>query len=117
MSCHVMSCHLIFSPVFKITLRRLCSFLARKYSEKLANKTKLTIRKGIEEKLLRDPFIGPICDRLIDLGVAGYRQLIIDKHNIVIYRVDAERKKIVVLLVFDSRQSIEKLLSDVNLII
>jgi toxin ParE1/3/4 len=112
-----MSYQLIFNPVFKISLRRLCSFLTRKYSEKLANKTKIAIRNGIEEKLLRDPFIGPICDRLLELGVAGYRQLIIDKHNLVIYRVDTEKKKISVLLVFDSRQSIEKLLSDVNLII
>ena len=112
-----MSYQLIFNPVFKITLRRLSSFLTRKYSEKLANKTKIAIRNGIEEKLLRDPFVGPICDRLLDLGVAGYRQLIIDKHNIVIYRVDTEQEKIFVLLVFDSRQSIEKLLGDVNLII
>ena len=112
-----MSYQLIFNPVFKISLRRLCSFLTRKYSEKLAHKTKIVIRNGIEENLLRDPFIGPICDRLLELGVAGYRQLMIDKHNLVIYRVDTEQKKIFVLLVFDSRQSIEKLLSDVNLII
>ena len=112
-----MSYQLIFSPVFKISLRRLYSFITRKHSKKLANKTKIAIRSGIEDKLLRDPLIGPICDRLLDLGVAGYRQLIIDKHNIVIYRVDIEKEKIVVLLVFDSRQSIEKLLSDVNLII
>ncbi len=112
-----MSYQLIFTPVFKVTLRRLCHFLTRKYSEKLAIKTKVAIRKGIEEKLLGDPYVGPVCDRLLDLGVAGYRQLIVDKHNIVIYRVDTEREKIIVLLVFDSRQSIEKLLSDVNLII
>ena len=112
-----MSYQLVFSPVFKVTLRRLCSFLIRKYSEKLANNTKKSIRNGIEEKLLSDPFIGPICDRLLDLGVAEYRQLIIDKRNIVIYRVDTEQEKIIVLLVFDSRQSIEKLLSEVNLIV
>jgi len=108
---------LTFSPVFRITLKRLCSFLTRKYSQDLASKTKLAIKQGIEEKLLYDPLIGPLCDRLLDLGVAGYRQLIIDKHNLVIYNVDEEHQKVVVLLVFDSRQSIEKLLSDVNLMI
>jgi len=108
---------LAFSPVFKITLKRLCNFLTRKYSPNLASKTKLAIQKGIEEKLLNDPFIGPICDRLVDLGVTGYRQLIIDKHNLVIYKVDKENQKVIVLLVFDSRQSIEKLLGDVNLIV
>jgi len=112
-----MSYQLVFSPVFKITLKRLCNFLARKYSQGLASKTKLTIQKGIEEKLLIDPFIGPVCDRLLDLGVAGYRQLIIDKHNLVLYSVDKEHQKVIILLVFDSRQSIEKLLSDVNLMI
>ena len=108
---------LSFSPVFKITLKRLCNFLARKYSQDLASETKHAIQKGIEEKLLNDPFVGPVCDRLLDLGVAGYRQLIIDKHNLVIYNVDKRHQKVVVLLVFDSRQSIEKLLSDVNLMI
>ena len=112
-----MSYQLTFSPVFKITLKRLCSFLTRKYSRDLALKTKLAIKQGIEEKLLSDPLIGPVCDRLLDLGVAGYRQLVIDKHNLVIYKVDQENKKLLVLLVFDSRQSIENLLGDVNLMI
>lgn len=106
---------LVFSPVFKITLKRLCSFLTRKYSQKLSHETKLFLQKTITEMLPPNPSIGPICDRLLDLGVAGYRQLTIDKHNIVIYKVDDERKLITVLLVFDSRQSLEKLLVDVNI--
>jgi len=108
---------LIFSPVFKITLKRLCSFLTRKYSQSLANKTKAKIQCDIEEKLLSEPLIGPICDRLLDLGIPDYRQLVIDKHNLVVYRVDETQKTINVLLVFDSRQSIGKLLNDVNLLI
>tara|TARA_R110001592_G_scaffold62252_1_gene190360 strand:+ start:2345 stop:2683 length:339 start_codon:yes stop_codon:yes gene_type:complete len=112
-----MTYQLVFSPVFKITLKRLCSFLTRKYSQDLASKTKLVIQKGIEEKLIIDPFIGPECDRLIDLGVGGYRQLLIGKHNLVIYKVDQDNKKVIIFLVFDSRQSIGKLLSDVNLAI
>jgi plasmid stabilization system protein ParE len=110
-----MSYELVFSPVFKITLRRLCSFLYRKYSQKLAYETKLFLQKTIPEILPSNPYIGPICDRLLDLGVAGYRQLTVDTHNIVIYKVDDDRKLITVLLVFDSRQSLEKLLVDVNL--
>lgn len=108
---------LSFSPVFKITLKRLCSFLSRKYSQDLASKTKHAIKKGIEEKSLNDPFVGPVCDRLLDLGVSGYRQLVIDKHNLVIYTVDKQHQKIIVLVVFDSRQSIKKLLGDVNLMV
>lgn len=110
-----MSYELAFSPVFKITLKRLCSFLTRKYSQTLSLETKLFLQKNITETLPDNPCIGPICDRLLDLGVADYRELIIDKHNIVIYKVDDERKLITILLVFDSRQSLEKLLVDVNL--
>ena len=68
-----MSYELVFSPVFKITLKRLCSFLARKYSQKLSHETKLVLQKAITEMLPPNPSIGPICDRLLDLGVAGYR--------------------------------------------
>ena len=59
----IMQYKLSFSPVFKITLKRLCNFLARKYSQDLASETKHAIQKGIEEKLLNDPFVGPVCDR------------------------------------------------------
>jgi len=106
-----------FSPVFKITLRRLCSFLTRKYSSKLANDIKQQIRNEISDRLPSNPQLGPICDRLIDLGVPGYRQLLIGKHNTVVYRIDETSQHIIVLLVFDNRQSIEKLLNDVNLLI
>lgn len=82
-----MSYELAFSPVFKITLKRLCSFLTRKYSQKLSHETKLFLQKNITEILPHNSCSGPICDRLLDLGVAGYRQLIIDKNNIVIYKL------------------------------
>ena len=107
---------LSFSPVFKITLQRLCSFLNRKYSSKLADNTLLSIRKHIKQRLPEDPCIGPVCDRLLELGVSGYRQLTIDNHNIVIYRVDEEQQKIIILAAMDSRQSIEKLLHEVILL-
>ena len=101
-----MSYKLVFSPVFKITLKRLCNFLSRKFSRALAKETKLSIQKELIERLPENPLIGPVCDRLLDLGVAGYRQLMIDEHNIVIYRVDDEKEQISILLVFDSRQSL-----------
>lgn len=112
-----MAYHLIFTPVFKISLSRLYSFLQRKYSKKLANDTKLNIKNTIEKQLASNPLIGPISDRLLDLGISGYRQLLIDEHNIVIYRVDTELKKVIILLVFDSRQNIQKLLTDINLLL
>lgn len=108
---------LVFSPAFKHTLRRLDSFITRKYSLSLARKTRQQIKNEISIALPSHPYIGPVCERLIDLGVAGYRQLLVGKHNTVIYRVDESAKTIIVLLVFDNRQSIQKLLSEISLVL
>lgn len=108
---------LTFSPVFKFTLKRLDAFLSRKYSSDLAQTTRQEIRNDLLNVLPENPFIGPVCDRLIELGVTGYRQWLVGKHNTVIYRVDEDAAKIIVLLVFDNRQSIRKLLSEINLIL
>ena len=108
---------LVFSPVFKISLRRLKSFLLRKFSKKVSQAAQAKIRAAIEDTLASNPFLGSECDRLLDLGVVGYQQWVIDKHNTVIYRIDEQRKELVILLVFDSRQSLQKLLTDVNLIL
>jgi plasmid stabilization system protein ParE len=112
-----MTYQLIFTPAFKISLSRLYSFLQRKYSRTLADDTKLSIKNTLEKKLGSNPLLAPISDRLLDLGITGYRQLLIDEHNIVIYRVDTELKKVIILLVFDSRQNIQKLLTDINLLL
>jgi len=108
---------LVFSPVFKVSLRRLKSFLLRKFSAEVSETAQSQIRKVIEETLPLNPFMGPVCDRLLDLGVPGYRQLVIDKHNTVIYRIDEAHQELVVLLVFDSRQSLQHLLVDINLVL
>ena len=108
---------LVFSPYFKLTLSRLKHFLSRKYTPELASKTIQTIRRGILNRFPDNPYVGPLSDRLVDLGVSGYRQLVVDEHNIVIYRVDEQNHQIFVLLVFDSRQSLRKLLSEVMLVI
>ena len=60
--------------------------------------------------------MGQPSERLLDLGVQEYRQLTVDEHNIVFYRVDTIRKKVILLAVMDSRQSIGKLLHEVNLL-
>lgn len=106
---------LTFSPVFTLSLRRLNSFLTRKFSAEVASTTKQQLKTVINERLSTTPMSGPVCDRLLDLGVAGYRQLVVDKHNTVIYRVNENQHEVTVLLVFDTRQSLEKLLTDVNL--
>jgi plasmid stabilization system protein ParE len=108
---------LTFSPVFKYTLKRLDSFLTRKYSSGLAKKVRQEIRCEISTALPSNPYIGPVCERLIDLGVAGYHQLLVGSHNTVIYSVDENAKTIIVLLVFDNRQSIQKLLSEISLVL
>jgi toxin ParE1/3/4 len=107
---------IVTSPTFKLCLKRLAHFLTVKYSANLALNTKQTIKNSVLKYLPNDPYIAPISDRLIDLGIKDYRQYLIDEHNIVFYRVDEEKKRVVFLIVMDSRQSIQKLLSDVMLL-
>jgi toxin ParE1/3/4 len=104
------------SPIFKITLARFSAFLTRKYSASLASKTKKSVKSYIKKFLTINPHIGPPSERLIELGIKEYRQLTVDEHNIVFYRIDSVRKKVTLLAVMDGRQSIEKLLYEVNLL-
>jgi len=104
------------SASFKITLKRLIDFLTTKHSLALAEETKQSIKKAILENLPTNPHFAHVSSRLIDLGIKEYRQYQIDEHNLVFYRVDEECKKIILLAVMDSRQSIQKLLSEVLLL-
>lgn len=104
------------SPYFKLSLKRLIHFMTVKYSSKLATETKRQIRNTIEENLPNNPYIAPISDRLVDLGIKEYRQYQMDEHNILFYQVNEDKKLIVLLTVIDSRQSIQKLLAEIMLI-
>ncbi|WP_196140658.1 hypothetical protein [Aliikangiella sp. G2MR2-5] len=105
------------SPVFKLSLQRLCFFLEKKHSKKLADKTRQSIRSSIETKLTTSPLSVPISERLIELGITRYRQLMVDKHNLIFFAVDEENRTVMLLAVMDSRQSIQKLLYEVNLLL
>ena len=107
---------IVTSPTFKLCLKRLVHFLTTKYSSNLALETKQAIKNSVLENLPSNPYIAPISDRLIDLGIKDYRQYLIDEHNIVFYRIDEPNKRVILLLVMDSRQNIQKLLSDIILL-
>ena len=107
---------IVASPVFKICLRRLVHFLSIKFSAKLALETKQLIKNSILGNLSDNPYIAPISDHLVDLGIKEYRLYLIDQHNIVFYRIDEENRRIILLAVMDNRQSIQKLLSEVVLL-
>ncbi len=104
------------SPFFKITLKRLIDFLKTKHSIALAEATNQSIKNAILENLPTNPYFAPVSSRLIELGIKEYRQYQIGQHNMVFYRVDEDRKNIILLAVMDSRQSIQKLLSEVLLL-
>jgi plasmid stabilization system protein ParE len=87
-----------------------------KYSSILALETKQSIKNSILENLVSNPYVAPISDRMIDIGISDYRQFSIDKHNIVFYRIDESKKQVVLLVIMDSRQSIQKLLSEIILL-
>lgn len=107
---------IVASPTFKLCLKRLIHFLDIKYSTKYARDTKQKIKESILKNLLNNPHIAPISERLIDLGIKEYRQYVINDKNIVFYRIDEENKMIILLAVMDSRQSIQKLLSEALLL-
>jgi len=104
------------SPLFKLSLTRLIHFLSTKYTVPFAQETKQKIKIALQENLISNPYIAPISDRLIELGINQYRQYQIDQHNMIFYRVDELNKTITLLLVMDARQSIQKLLSEILLL-
>lgn len=107
---------IVATPVFKITLARFHAFLTRKYSEAFASETQNKVKNHLKNHLTLHPLLGPPSDRLLEFGIKNYRQLLIDTHNIVFYKVDEEKKKVILLAIIDSRQNIEKLLYEVNII-
>lgn len=102
----------IATPVFKTTVKQWHSFLRRKYGIETADQT-LELVKQHTAKLSAQPYIAPLSERLAVLGFTGYRQLVIDRRNLVFYRIDEQSKKVVLIALMDSRQSVEQLLFDV----
>jgi len=107
---------IVATPTFKLCLDRLVHFLETKYSRQKAQKSKSHIKKNLSENLSQNPHIAPISDRLIDIGIKDYRQYSVDEHNMVFYRINENKKRVVLLAVMDSRQNIQKLLLDVLLL-
>lgn len=107
---------IVASGVFRLSVQRLKGFLSHQYSTELADKTLLEVQQKIGQALPKNPRIAPISERLLELGVQHYRQWHIDQHYIVLYRLDERRKAVELLLIMDARQSLRKLLFEVNLL-
>lgn len=54
-----------------------------------------------------NPYSAPQSERLLELGLTEYRQLLVDNHNIVFFRVDESTKTVILLLVIDSKQDLK----------
>ena len=107
---------IVATPAFKLCLDRLIHFLETRYSPQKARKTKSHIKNVLAENLSQNPHIAPVSGRLIDIGIKDYRQYPVDEHNMVFYRINESKKRVVLLAVMDSRQNIQKLLLDVLLL-
>ncbi|WP_236547202.1 type II toxin-antitoxin system RelE/ParE family toxin [Alteromonas sp. KUL150] len=105
------------TPVFKLCLKKLDAFLTRKFNHNVANEAKRAIKSKVKSQLSVNPYSAPHSDRLLELGLTEYRQLLVDSHNVVLYRVEDSTKTVILLLVFDSRQDLKKLLFEVNLLV
>ena len=102
------------TTVFKLCLKKLNAFLTRKFNQNVASEAKQAIKSKVKSQLSGNPYSAPHSDRLLELGLTEYRQLLVDSHNVVFYRVDESTKTIILLLVIDSRQDLKKLLFEVN---
>ena len=105
------------TPVFKLCLKKLNAFLTRKFNQNVASEAKQAIKSKVKSQLSGNPYSAPHSDRLLELGLTEYRQLLVDSHNVVFYRVDESTKTIILLLVIDSRQELKKLLFEFNLLV
>ena len=108
---------IIATPVFKLSLQRFSHFIARKYSHKKVAAIKQSIKQKLQQNLSQHPTLAPISSRLLELGISQYRQYTIDDHNIVFYQVDESDKKIILLLIMDSRQDLQKLLYELTVLV
>jgi len=106
----------VATPAFKLCLNRLICFLEIKYSTRKAQAIKSKIKKKLTINLSENPHIAPISNRLIELGIKDFRQYPVDEHNMVFYRINEDKKQIVLLAVMDGRQNIQKLLLEVMLL-
>ena len=107
----------VASDVFKHSLNRLHSFLTKKYGEDVARKQQKLLRKNIKNKLCANPHIAPISDRLLALGMSEYRQWRVDEYGILYFKINEQSNQIELLAVMDSRQSIQKLLFEIMLLV
>jgi len=107
---------IVATPTFKLCLARLIGFMETKYSPRKARAVKLKIKTTVESNLGKNPHIAPVSNRLIEIGISDYRQYPVDEHNMVFYRVNEDKKQVVLMAVMDSRQSIQKLLLEVLLL-
>ncbi len=112
---------IVASPLFKLSLQRLRAFLTTAYGEEFAATALAFIQQQISQQLPAQPHthekLAPISERLLELGIPDYRQWQLDKHNLLFYRVNEAEHRIELLLMMDSRQSLRKLLFELNLLL
>lgn len=101
---------------FKQSLSNLRRFLRRKYGNEVCIQQVYSLKLSISTKLAENPYIAPISERLLDLGVQEYRQWSVDKYNILFFKINEDTKQVELLAVMDARQSIEKLLYEITLL-
>nr|WP_136250291.1 type II toxin-antitoxin system RelE/ParE family toxin [Ningiella ruwaisensis] len=101
---------LVYTPLFVNTLAKLQYFLSANYSEELALNTLNEIEQKIREVLHPNPFLGAVIPELQEIGICSYRKFIIDKHNVLFYKL--EDKSLIILAIMDMRQNINDVLYD-----
>ncbi|MCC5827693.1 hypothetical protein [Alkalimonas sp.] len=108
---------IVSSPLFRLSVQRFSAFLTDKYGEAKAAETLTSIQQRIKHHLPGTPEIAPISERLLALGITEYRQWQLNQHNLLFYSVNQQQQQVELLLLMDSRQSLQKLLFELNLLL
>jgi toxin ParE1/3/4 len=107
---------IVASETFKSSVQRFSAFLSYKYGDEFARQQVSLVRHNIEQHLATNPDIAPISQRLLEIGITEYRQWLLDKHNLIFYKVEHRSKEVHLLALMDSRQNIQNLLFELMLL-
>lgn len=104
------------TDIFKLSLKRFKLFLTRQHGVEYTQAFIEELQKQIDYQLSAHPYSASISERMFSIGVTNYRQLTVSKYCLVLFKINENERVVRLDLVMDSRQSIRKLLEEVNLL-
>jgi plasmid stabilization system protein ParE len=105
-----MSHTVLFLEYAEQDLRNIHTHVEDQFSAAIANQVYIAIRDAIL-RLEDNPSLGRGIPELSKLGMTGYRCLVVEKRNKVVYQIDAGKKHIYVYLICGEREDFDAVLA------